>query len=860
MDPERSSSQRAGIARREFIRTTTLATSALGFSPVANWSSVAAEENSSSEASNSVRLWYDRPAVNWNEALPLGNGRLGAMVFGGTGRERLQLNEDTIWTGEPDKEANYKCDGPKALPEIRRLTFEDKWSEAQALFGKAMVNRWFSKYQPMCDLWLEFPGHEGCRDYRRELSLENAVNVTAYKVGDVAFRREFFISAVDQVLAGSITADRAGSVSFTAQLAGAMDYGNTYGGGGGTDSQDGAKGTVIGKIRIEAARPGELVLHGKVESGVIVYQVRLRVSAKGGSLRMEGDRIRVEGADSAVLLLAAGTNFKNFQDVTGNPEPLIQAQLGKSVKKSYVKLRAEHIQDYQRLFNRVSLTLPKSATSDLPTDYRLEAMKRSRDDPALAALLFHFGRYLVISSSRSGSQPPNLQGIWNGDRNPAWDSKFTTNINLQMNYYPVDVANLGECIGPLLSFCEDLTVTGGWAAKDCFGARGWTLSFNTDLWRAVPPNGGVISFWSTWPTGGAWLCNRLCDHYRFTGDRKFLERLYPVLKSSAEFLLDTLQEHPKHKNLLVTNPSMSPENRHHKLEGKEWALQPSICAGPTMDNQILREHFDACAAAARELGRDEEFARQVVATRARLAPAPVGRYGQIQEWLDDWDDPQDRHRHPSMLYGLYPGCEITPDTTPDLVKAARVTLEHRGLASTGWSTAWKIAFMARMRDGETANRIVQYLLNFRPIRKEDRGEGANSGGVYPNLFSICPPFQIDANFGACAGIAEMLLQSHAGELHLLPAIPESWATGEVKGLCARGGFVVDIAWNEGKLTTAAVHSKLGKHCVVRYGGERLRFETKTGELHSLTYSGKLTEERLSPPSTLSPKPAQISPK
>jgi alpha-L-fucosidase 2 len=834
------SSPSPNLTRRDFVRTAALATATIGSAPLANWSSMAATEDSGSGTSNSVRLWYAQPAANWNEALPLGNGRIGAMVFGGTGRERLQLNEETIWTGEPDKEANYHCDGPKSLPEIRRLTFEGKWSEAQALFGKAMVNRWFSKYQPMCDLWLEFPGHDGCRDYRRELSLDNAVAVTTYKVGDVVFRREFLISAVDQVLAGSITADRAGSVTFTTHLAGVRDYGKAYSGGGGTVSQDGAKGTVIGKIRIEAVAPGELVLHGKVESGIIVYQVRLRVLTKGGTLRMEGDRIRVEGADSAVLLLAAGTNFKSFQDVTGNPEPLIQAQLSKSVKTSYANLRAEHIQDYQRLFNRVSLTLPKSSTSDLPTDQRLAAMKKSQDDPALAALLFHFGRYLVISSSRPGTQPPNLQGIWNGDRNPAWDSKFTTNINLQMNYYPVDVANLGECIEPLLAFCEDLAVTGGWAAKDCFGARGWTLGFNTDLWRAVPPNAGEISFWSTWPTGGAWLCNRLFDHYRFTGDRKFLERLYPVLKGSAEFFLDTLQEHPTQKYLVV-NPSMSPENRHHKIEGKEWALQPSICAGPTMDNQILREHFDACAVASRELGRDEAFARQVAAFRARLAPTPVGRYGQIQEWLEDWDDPQDRHRHASQLYGLYPGCEIAPDTTPDLVKAARVTLEHRGLASTGWSTAWKIAFLARMRDGETANRILQYLLNYRPIRKEDQGEGANSGGVYPNLFSICPPMQIDANFGACAGIAEMLLQSYGGELHLLPAIPKSWPSGEVKGLCARGGFEVDIAWSNGQLTHASVLSRLGKPCTVRYGDERLQFETEAGETCVLKYVGKLTK-------------------
>lgn len=351
-------------------------------------------------------------------------------------------------------------------------------------------------------------------------------------------------------------------------------------------------------------------------------------------------------------------------------------------------------------------------------------------------------------------------------------------------------------------------------------------------WRLATPLGGKISFWSTWPTGGAWLCNALWDHYLYTGDRAYLKRVYPVMKGSVEFFLDTLQEHPESK-YLVTCPSSSPENRHHRIEGKQWAYQPSICAGPTMDNQILREHFTACAAAAKELGIDEEFAAEVTRARSRLAPTPVGRYGQIQEWLDDWDDPQDGHRHVSQLYGLYPGNEITPDTTPALVEAARVTLQHRGLASTGWSTAWKIAYLARMRDGETANRIVQYLLNLRPIRPEDRGEGAGRGGVYPNLFSSCPPMQIDANFGACAGIAEMLLQSHNGELHLLPAIPKSWSTGQVKGLCARGGFELDVVWQEGELVTATVRSKLGKPCIVRYGDQRCRFETQAGRSYTI---------------------------
>ncbi|MCY3019927.1 MAG: glycoside hydrolase N-terminal domain-containing protein [Planctomycetota bacterium] len=401
-----------------------------------------------------------------------------------------------------------------------------------------------------------------------------------YKVSDVHYRREFFISAVDQVLVGSFTADRPGAVSFSAHLAGVMDYGKQYSGGGGTIAEDGAKGTVVGKIRTEAGGQGEVVLHGQVEHGVVTYQVHLRVIAMGGTMRTDGDCVRVEGADSAVLLLAAGTSFKTFLDVSGDPEPVVRQQMDRAAAKNAAALRADHVRDHQRLFHRVSLSLPASATSDLPTDRRLAAMKEGKDDPSLAALLFQFGRYLVISSSRPGTHPPNLQGIWNGDRNPAWDCKYTSNINLQMNYYPVDVANLGKCIEPLLRMAEELTVTGGWAARHCFGARGWTLGFNTDLWRGAWPSGGEISFFTTWTTGGAWICNRLYDHYRFTSDRAFLQRFYPVLKGSAEFFLDTLQEHPKSK-YLVTCPASSPETRHHKIAGKGWCLQPSICAGPS---------------------------------------------------------------------------------------------------------------------------------------------------------------------------------------------------------------------------------------------------------------------------------------
>lgn len=822
------------VSRRAFIRTASVATAALGANRLLTSQSCAAP----ADTANLLRLWYDKPAANWNEALPLGNGRLGAMVFGGTGRERLQLNEETIWTGKPDQEEGYRCEGPQTLPEVRRLVFEDKSDEAQALFGKAMPKGWYAKFQPMCDLWLEFPGHEGAQDYHRELRLDEAVAVTTYKVGSVACRREFLISAVDQALVGSISAEQPGAVSFSARLAGVLDYGkNSEGGAGGLDEK-GAQGAVVGNVRVEAGGPGEIVLHGKVEGGAIAYHVRLRVNARGGSVRVEGDRVVVDRADSALLLLTAATNFKNFRDVSADPAQVSQARMDQAAKRSYADLRADHVRDYRGLFNRTSLTLPSSGNAHLPTDQRLEAMKTGPDDPALAALLFQFGRYLAISSSRPGTQPPNLQGIWNGERNPAWDSKYTSNINLQMNYFPVDVANLGECIEPLLAMCEDLAVTGGWLARHAYGARGWLLSFNTDLWCCVSPTGGDLAFFTTWTTGGAWLCNRLYDHHRFTGDPSFLRRLYPILKGSVEFHIDTLQEHPK-RGGLVPCPSSSPENCHHKVKGKPWLKQSSICAGGTMEVQIIRELFGAYAEAARELGRDAEFVRQVEAARKRLPASPVGRYGQIQEWLEDWDDPADNHRHVSQLYGLYPGREITPEATPDLVKAARVTLDHRGLASTGWSTAWKVNYGARLRDAEYARSAIRVLLN---VTRETRTiMGAGGSGVYPNLFCAHPPFQIDGNFGGTAGIAEMLLQSYADELHLLPAIPKSWSSGDVKGLCARGGFTVDIVWAHGKLATAVVRSRLGRPCVVRYGDERLRFETKAGESHTFTYSGRLAK-------------------
>jgi alpha-L-fucosidase 2 len=473
--------------------------------------------------------------------------------------------------------------------------------------------------------------------------------------------------------------------------------------------------------------------------------------------------------------------------------------------------------------------------SRVPTDERIRKVEAGGVDPDLEALLFQMGRYFLICSSRPGTQPANLQGIWNDKYNPAWDAKYTSNINLEMNYWPAQTTNLSECMEPLVRMVEELSVQGGLTARDAYGAGGWAFGFNTDLWRTTGPVGGSVSFWSTWQTGGAWLCAQLYDSYRFTGDREYLKRIYPLMKGSAEFFLDTLQEHPKEK-YLVTCPSSSPENRHHKIEGKQWALQPSICAAPTMDNQILRDLFGACVEASEELGVDEDFRKKVAATARRLPPTKIGRYGQIQEWLDDWDDPKDTHRHLSHLYGIYPGSEITPQESPDLIEAARVTIRHRGLLSTGWSMAWKVGLFARMLDGEMSHKSIRYMLNYRDGKSQEHK--GYKGGVTNNLFCSHPPFQIDGNFGVCAGMAEMLLQSHDGTVHLLPALPKAWKEGLVTGLCARGGFEVDITWNDGRLAQAVVRSKLGKPCVVRYGDHQARFETQGGRSYVIGHSGE----------------------
>jgi len=724
-------------------------------------------------AASDTTLWYTKPAATWNEALPLGNGRLGAMVFGGVPEERIQLNENTLWAGGPYDPSNPEA--REALPEARRLIFAAKYKEAEKLINERMMGHPPSQmcYQPVGDLKLGFPGHEAVGDYRRELNLDTAIAGVSYVVGGVKFSREVFASPVDQVIVVRLTADKPGRIDFTATM------------------------TTPQKASVATEGGGTLVMNGRNAGlrgieGALKFQARVRVLAKGGMTTAGPDSLTVSGADSVTLLIAAATSFKNFKDVSGDPDALAKNAIEQASSKAFNKIRSDHVTEYQRLFRRVTLDVGTSEAAKLPTDERIAKYEEGKD-PQLAALYFQYGRYLLISSSRPGFMPANLQGLWNESMKPKWDSKYTVNINTEMNYWVTEVGNLPECHVALLDKIQELSIPGRRTAEVNYGARGWVCHHNFDLWLATAPiDNPRCGFW---PVGGAWLCKHLWDHYDYHPDKTYLAKVYPVMKGAAEFFLDTLVEDPRDK-LLVTCPSTSPERPNPTGTG--------LCSSSTMDMGILRDLFDNCITASKELGVDADFRVKLQETRNRLAPLKIGKHGQIQEWRDDWDI-RAPDNHVSHLYNLFPSSQITPNRTPDLAAAARVSLRLRGDGDSSWGKAWRVNLYARLGDGDRAHQILMGLFKERSA---------------PNLFSLNGGiFQIDGNLGAASGMAEMLLQSHGGMIHLLPALPTAWPTGSVKGLRARGGFTVDIKWKNGKVTSYRVASPQPREVTVRVNGE-----------------------------------------
>jgi alpha-L-fucosidase 2 len=747
---------------------------------------------------NDLTLWYKQPAVEWTDALPLGNGRLGAMVFGGVARERLQLNEDTLYAGAPYQPANPKA--LTALPEVRNLIFAGKYLEAQELIQAQMMADPIRQvsYQTIGEMWLTFGVSSNASGYRRELDLTRAVSTVTYRQDDVTYTRETFISPVDQVMVMRLTADKPGSVDF----------------------QLGFETPQVGNVTITAT--GDIVLSGRNgphagKDGALRFESRVRVVAEGGVQTSGTDELVVKDANSVTIFMAAATNYKSFRDVSGDPTAITKAQIDAAADKSWDQLYATHLAEHQRLFNRVSVDFGRTPAADLPTNERI-AKSQTQDDPALAALYFQYGRYLLICCSRPGTQPANLQGLWNEKLNAPWGGKYTININTEMNYWPAEPTDLAECVDPLIAMVKDIAITGAETAKIMYGARGWVTHHNTDLWRATGPIDAA--FYGTWPTGGAWLCLHLWDRYDYGRDTAYLKDIYPLLKGASQFFVDTLVKDPA-SGYMVTAPSISPENRHK--------FGTSICAGPTMDMQIIRDLFSNTIKAAELLKTDKAFRKEVAALRDQLVPNQIGKAGQLQEWKDDWDmEAHDmHHRHVSHLYGAFPSSQITTRHTPELANAAKKSLDMRGDLSTGWAIAWRINLWARLGEGDRSHSILKLLLG------PDR--------TYPNMFDAHPPFQIDGNFGGTSGMTEMLLLSYNDEILILPALPKAWPNGSVKGLKARGGIGVDLAWREGNPEQLTLRAAKAIKTRLVHGAQTLDVALKAGETANFVYAeGKLS--------------------
>ncbi len=742
---------------------------------------------------SALELWYRQPATVWTEALPIGNGRLGAMVFGGVGEERIQLNESTFWSGGP-----YQPINPEALPHlraVRELIFAGHYAEAEALANAKLmaVPHLQMSFQPIGDVSIAFDHAAPAEDYRRSLDLDRAVATTTYRAGGVTFTREAFASASDGLVVLRLRASEKGAITLRLAL---------------DSPQEGASlPAAADMIGFHGRGPDENGI-----AGALTFAYRVKLLHQGGTLESRDGALFLADADEALILIDAATSFERFDAVGADPLARLERRLAAIGGRSADDLVAAHESEHQRLFRRLAIDLGETEAAALPTDERIAGFAAG-DDPALASLYVQYGRYLMLASSRPGTEPANLQGVWNDLPRPPWGSKYTANINLQMNYWLPDPANLADCFEPLIAMVEDLAVTGAAMAKAHYGAGGWMMHHNTDLWRATGPIDGAK--WGLWPMGGAWLATQLHDHVEFADDDALLARIYPLMRGAAEFLLDVLVPLPGSGDL-VTVPSLSPENVHPH--------GASICAGPAMDSQITRELFGRTMAAATALGRDTDFRARLSAARDRLPAERIGAAGQLQEWLDDWDmqAPEMDHRHVSHLYALYPAQQIDIDRTPALAAAARRSLEIRGDEATGWGIGWRLNLWARLRDGDHAHAVLAMLLG--PERS------------YPNLFDAHPPFQIDGNFGGAAGILEMLVQSRPGEVLLLPALPKVWLKGRVDGVRARGGLTIDLVWEDGAPVAVTLASVKAQEVRLRFGDRSMTVAVAAGATEHVAWA------------------------